>query len=189
MKKSHHLIISSSHHLIISSSYCTDEEIVRNASMDYKFENDANDASLRFIKGEPVHDADGDEEVEYDADEDVNASTFNALKPSTVARVCLPRAFLPEHVTLEMLNNPNSKYSWSHEDEREEGLPAANHFSFNVNLQDIQNHHCSRNMLVLEGAEQCMVFTGTLKCGTSSSKYILNGNKIFEWVRGAACSG
>lgn len=78
--------------------------------MDYKFEN-TNDASLRFIKGEPLHDADGDEEAEFDADEDINAATFNALKPSTVARVCLPRAFLPENVTVEMLNNPNSKYS------------------------------------------------------------------------------
>ena len=168
---------------------CIEDEIQRKSSVDYQYPPTNNDASLRFIKGEPVHDADGDEEVEYDENDEANAATFNALKPSTVARVCLPRAFLPEHVTMEMLNNPNSKYSWSHDDEREEGLSAANHASFSVNLLDIQNHHCSRNMLVLEGSEQCMVFTGTLKHGTSDSKYILNGNKIFEWVRGAACSG
>jgi hypothetical protein len=88
-----------------------------------------------------------------------------------------------------MLKNPNTKYSWSIEDEREDGLPSANQCSVSINLQDIQNHHCSRNMLILEGTEQCMVFTGTLKVGTSGSKYILNGNKIFEWIRGAACSG
>lgn len=174
------------------------EVIVRDASADYKFDTSAaqQDATLRFIKGEEVTessavapDADGDEEVEYDAEEDAKAETFNAFKPSTVARVCVPRAFLPEHVSSEMLKNPNSKYSWSHEDEREEGLLSANQTSVSINLQDITNHHCSRNMLVLEGSEQCMVFTGTLKCGTSASKYILNGNKIFEWVRGAACSG
>jgi hypothetical protein len=166
-----------------------DDEIPRNLSADYQFNNAPHDETLRFIKGEPLPDADGDEEVEYDAEEDLNATTFNAYKPSTVARVCLPKAFLPEHVSPDMLKNPNTKYSWSIEDEREEGLPPANQCSVTINLSDIQNHHCCRNILVLEGAEQCMVFTGTLKYGTSNSKYILNGNKIFEWVRGAACSG
>ena len=178
--------------LFTYSSTSAGEVIEQGASADYKFDTPTaqQDATLRFIKGEnPAPDADGDEEVEYDAEEDAKAETFNSFKPSTVARVCLPRAFLPEHVSAEMLKNPNSKYSWSHEDEREEGLPSANQTSFSINLQDITNHHCSRNMLVLEGSEQCMVFTGTLKCGTSASKYILNGNKIFEWVRGAACSG
>ena len=172
----------------------TEEEITRTRSMDYPYNNTVDD-SLRFIKGEPLQsppqlaDADGEEEMEFDADEDVNATTFNLFKPSTVARVCLPKAFLPEHVSGDMLKNPNSKYTWGIDDEREDNLLSANQASVSINLNDILNHHCSRNMLVLEGSEQCMVFTGTLKSGTSNSKYILNGNKIFEWVRGAACSG
>jgi hypothetical protein len=88
-----------------------------------------------------------------------------------------------------MVRHPDSKYSWSIEDERETGLPPVNHTAVMLNLDDILNHHSSGNMLVLEGLESCMVFTGTLKYGASQSRYILNGDKIFEWVRGAATSG
>lgn len=121
---------------------------------------------------------------------------YNLGRLMSVAHVGESRAFMPTHIEPEELyygsrgkGNKANKYPWQLKDEAEDGLGAANSASVILNINDVVSHSCSNNCLAIQGHEFTTVFTGTLKSGKTDTKFIVDNDKIFEWVRGAAISG
>jgi hypothetical protein len=139
--------------------------------------------------------AESENEVEPDADDDCAdepVEPFNFGRTLSVAHVGLARSFLPspnKKSTFEMSSHTASKFSWSGADEIDEGLDSANLTTVYLDLTEVVSLHCSSNLLVLEGRDSSTLFTGTLKSASTNTKYMVSGDKIFQWIRGAAISG
>jgi hypothetical protein len=109
---------------------------------------------------------------------------YNFGRVLSVAKVGAARSFLPN------LKRKNSlEYAWSAEDEKDEGLPHVTQTSIELDLTSVVTHYCSSNCFVINTLEESTVFTGTLKMATTANKYMIENNKIFEWMRGPAASG
>jgi hypothetical protein len=109
------------------------------------------------------------------------------LVSSTVARSYQPASTIPTSFMRSKHNQ--SKYSWPIESELESTLDSTCHKYEFLNLRDIKNIYSSHLFFILQGDRYTSVFTGNLSFVSTDSVYVLENDKIFEWIRGAAASG
>eukprot|EP00981_Chlorochromonas_danica_P012272 scaffold4731_cov175-Ochromonas_danica.AAC.18 len=125
----------------------------------------------------------------------------------SLANVTTPRCFAPSPSGRDK-KSPTSfsssyaksvhtmhKFSWTVDEETEFYLPLVRHANITIdNLPSILTTHACRNLFTLRcsggSGGQSHLFTGTLKHAlVDNSHYLVEGDKIFEWIRGAAASG
>jgi hypothetical protein len=138
-----------------------------------------------------------------DSLEDV-ATPYNFGRSLSVAKVTAVRTFLPSVTTPDVnakaVVDPflSKKHNWSLADEIRQGLKTAQQITLDMDLANVITTYCVSNCLIVEfngpvseagDAGSSVVFTGTLKHAATKSKYVVSGDCIFEWVRGAAASG
>eukprot|EP01038_Epipyxis_sp_PR26KG_P009071 gene9071-12233_t len=117
---------------------------------------------------------------------------FNFGKTISIAKVGTARSFLPTSLNHRPdfgFSKMTDKNSWNLEDEIDAGLPTVQLAPTYFNLDNVRSFSVGSNCFIVEGIDSTTVFTGTLKSAVTETKYLLDNDKIFEWIRGAACSG
>lgn len=71
----------------------------------------------------------------------------------------------------------------------DEGLPNAQQINLEYDIRDVQAFYAASNCFILAGVKRTNIFTGTLKVANTTNKYMIEGDMIFEWMRGPATSG
>ena len=133
-------------------------------------------------------------EPEPDADDDCADETnepFNFGRTLAVASVGVAREFTAAPVKktdFEMSAHNAGKFSWSGADEVD-NLPTAAYTTVYYDLTEVTGVSCCSNLFVVASKESTQLFTGTMKTTTTSTKYMVHRDKIFQWIRGAAISG
>ncbi len=137
------------------------------------------------------NDSDGHDYADDDEQSGDNTYHFGrspVLASSTIARSFLPSSTAPNAFSKSVYNI--SKYAWPIEAEKEADLPSALHGYTHINLRDMKTIYSTSNFLVIAASSQSStIFTGTLQSAVTETTYVLEGNKVFEWIRGAAASG
>lgn len=102
----------------------------------------------------------------------------------SMAYVGAAKSFLPNLQRKESL-----EYAWAAADEMDEGLPTAQQINLEFDIRDVQTHYAASNCFILAGKRKTTIFTGTLRAATTPSKYMIESDMLFEWMRGPAISG
>jgi hypothetical protein len=150
-----------------------------------EFSDDEDDEGTEGTGGDDNSSHTGDDED--DGEEHYHFGKSPVLVSSTVARSYQPASTVPTSFMRSKHNQ--SKYSWPIEAELDSNLDSASHKFEYLNIRDIKNIYSSNIFFILQGHRYTSVFTGNLSYGSTDSVYVLEHDKIFEWIRGAAASG
>jgi hypothetical protein len=145
-----------------------------------------------------------DDEADMDDDDDDDATQISAdddneehyhfgkspvLVSATVARVFSATPLTNSGNAFMKSKHNQAKFSWPVEAELEENLETGQHSFAYLNLRDVKTTSATSNFFLIQSKSSTAVFTGTLAHGTTETNYLLEGDKVFEWIRGAAASG
>ena len=124
--------------------------------------------------------------------DDQHAEPYNFGRTPCIANMAPAKFLLPSPLkTSEYRKSIHNlgKFSWGIDEEIEEHLPTVKHQIVYLDISEIETCYSASNLFVMESPTLSMIFTGTLKHATTDTKYMVYEDRIYQWIRGAACSG
>ena len=147
-----------------------------------------------FSDDEDDDDDEEDDDATHNSTDDDNEEHYHfgkspVLVSATVARVYTATPANSANTAFMRSKHNQNKFSWPLEAELETKLESGQHSSEYLNLRDVRTSNATATFFLLQSSRSTAVFTGTMAHGHTDSVYVLEGDKVFEWVRGAAASG
>jgi hypothetical protein len=139
-------------------------------------------------------DDDDDDATQISSQDDDNEEHYHfgkspVLVSATVARIFSATPLTTSGNAFMKSKHNQAKFSWPVEAELEDNLETGQHSFAYLNLRDVKTTSATSNFFLIQSKSSTAVFTGTLAHGTTETNYLLEGDKVFEWIRGAAASG